>query len=202
MLSVWRDIASIGQQNKYIVYLKERFSALSVELFAFCWTVLRSSWSQLRIEFNPVLSFRSIHYQCWLVAVLNWAAWVWEQRGNVTCKMVYRSKQTGIHCLCAEIIMSIRIRYKRASLFIYGLLGRNGGFIWKCVWMQNRSCDIDWIQNFRMSRAIFSRSCQHHNSCDKAHEWHWLDHSDWGSIAKNKTWSLVLKKEKIWDSFT
>lgn len=34
MLSVWRDIASIGQQNKYIVYLKERFSALSVELFA------------------------------------------------------------------------------------------------------------------------------------------------------------------------
>lgn len=118
-------------------------------LHTFCWTVciavLGSSWSQLRIEFNPVLSFRSIHYQCWLVAVLDWAAWVWEQRGNVTCKMVYRSKQTGSHCLCAEIIRSIRIRYKRASLFIYGLLGRNGGFIWKCVWIQNRSCDIDWV---------------------------------------------------------
>lgn len=75
--------------------------------------------------------------------------------------MVYRSKQTGSRCLCAEIIMSIRIRCKRASLFIYGLLGRNGGFIWTCVRMQNKSCDIDWIQNFRMSRAIFCRSCQH-----------------------------------------
>lgn len=94
---------------------------------------------------------------------------------------MYRSKQTGSHC-------------QPIHLWSFGKEWRLHMEV--CMDAEQELWHrLSIIQNFRMPRAIFSRSCQHHNSCDKAREWHWLNHSDWGSIAKNKTWSLVLKKE-------